>query len=298
MTEIMDKNDKELNALIRLLDEPNNLMFSKIEEKILSYGLEAIPFLEESWDKSYDDLVQDRIETMIHRIQFYHTYNEFTKWANTKNPKLFDGYFYITKYMYPEVERDELLDKINEIKKDIWLELNDNLTDLQKVRIINHIIFEIHKFKSDRRSLKSIQSHFLNNLLESRKGSNLALGILYLIITESIDLPIFGIDLPRHFILACSSAKIEKIEKNELCSSDKVLFYINPFTKGSVLSKKEIDLFMRQINIPSEPAYTWPCHEIEIIRRLLREMLTHYKRHGYKKRVAEIKMFMKNLPKD
>jgi len=43
--------NKELNALIHLLDEPDEKAFDKIREKIISFGAEAIPALEQSGEE-------------------------------------------------------------------------------------------------------------------------------------------------------------------------------------------------------------------------------------------------------
>ena len=41
---------KELDALVSLIDEPNEDMFSQIRNKVLAYGNQAIPVLEEAWE--------------------------------------------------------------------------------------------------------------------------------------------------------------------------------------------------------------------------------------------------------
>lgn len=62
--------NSELNALINLLDEPDEFVFDKVKERFFSYGLEAVPLLEDVWDSSYEHTqVQKRIEGIIHEIQ-------------------------------------------------------------------------------------------------------------------------------------------------------------------------------------------------------------------------------------
>lgn len=43
---------------------------------------------------------------------------------------------------------------------------------------------------------------FINTVIESRKGNPLSLSLLYSVIAESLDLPIYGVNLPNHFVLA------------------------------------------------------------------------------------------------
>jgi len=75
-----DSQYKELSALISLLDEPSNPVFDKIKEKILYYGIDAIPLLEDAWDNSFDNNIQSRIEEIIHSIQLSNLKDALVNW--------------------------------------------------------------------------------------------------------------------------------------------------------------------------------------------------------------------------
>ena len=54
---------KEIKALIHLIDDPDEQIFNQIREKILSIGNEVIPLLEEAWEnQNLGVLYQSRIE--------------------------------------------------------------------------------------------------------------------------------------------------------------------------------------------------------------------------------------------
>ena len=60
----------------------------------------------------------------------------------------------IVDYYQEEESNDDLSFKeidnqIDKIRKDIWLELNNNLTALEKVRIINYFMFDVLKFQKN-----------------------------------------------------------------------------------------------------------------------------------------------------
>ena len=61
---------KEINALIKLLDDPDPQIFSHVEGKLLSYGNVAIGYLERAWEQSFDAVLQGRIENLVHKIQY------------------------------------------------------------------------------------------------------------------------------------------------------------------------------------------------------------------------------------
>ena len=127
--------DPQLQALISLLDEPDQTSFSRIRDRIFAYGAQAVPMLESAWEQTFDAILQKRIEDIIHSIQFNQLYLEITNWSHFRSGNLLEGYLLFTRYQYPNMDTDEIRTQIQTIKRDTWLELNSNLTALEKVRV-------------------------------------------------------------------------------------------------------------------------------------------------------------------
>ena len=138
-----ETKNKELDALIRLLDEPSEDVFVKIKEKLVFYGMDAIPVLESAWDNSFDNLIQCRIEEIIHNIQQIHLREELQEWHADNHFDLLKGFYLISKYQYPDLDFQEISNKVEILKRDIWLELNSGLTALEKVKVINLRVVKI-----------------------------------------------------------------------------------------------------------------------------------------------------------
>jgi len=56
---------KTLHALISMMDEPDDVIYSSLKEKVLSYEEEAVPVLEEAWMAAADLLVVSRLEELM-----------------------------------------------------------------------------------------------------------------------------------------------------------------------------------------------------------------------------------------
>ena len=147
---LTDQQNKELKALIDLLDEPNESVFESIKKKILSYGSNVVPFLEDAWQNSFNDLIHERIENIIYKIRLEKTANELRSWSEKDENDLLEGFIIVSKYQYPDLEKEIILKKLEQIVKDAWLELNNELTALEKIKVINHIIFKVHGFKGNK----------------------------------------------------------------------------------------------------------------------------------------------------
>lgn len=284
-------NNKEVNALIDLLDDPDDNIFSTVKDKLLDIGEKVIPTLESVWETSFNPTVQTRIENIIHRIQFGKITGSLKTWKKEINADLWNGAMLIARYQYPDLNEEQLKKQIQLIRQDVWLELNEQLTALEKVKVINHIIFDVHQFKGNTENYNSPENSYLNRVIENKKGNPLSLGILYLLIARQLNLPLYGVNLPEHFVLAY----IDETDSGERKWTDKILFYVNPFSRGAVFSRREIDIFLRQLNIPVREMYYAPCTNVDIVRRLLRNLMSAYTKLGNMEKVSELDELIKVL---
>lgn len=264
---------KELRALIQLLDDPDESIFLQVRTKIQDSGIQAIPFLETAWEEtSFGAIFQERIEQIIHQIQFESLKDDLRAWKNSDHVDLLEGMQLIARYQYPDYDFDKTLQVIAQLEKDIWLELNLNLTAFEKVKIFNHILFEVHGFSANKNNYHAPQNSFINDVFETKKGNPVALAIVYLILAQRLKVPIFGINLPMHFILGFMS--FNPFQQNFEWVQEDVLFYINPFSEGAVLSKPEIDMFLEKANVKANTSCYLPCDTVQILYRVLTNL--HY----------------------
>jgi len=272
-----DLINKELEALMNLLDEPNEDIFQAIHDRIFAIGKDAVPVLEHAWENSFDPLIQHRIEDLIHQIQFGDLKKELHQWSQFGHHDLMQGALLVTRFQYPDLDESGIIKKIGQFSQDIWLELNQNLTGLEKVKVINHILFETHKLAGNVTNMNAAENFYINNLLDTKKGSPLILGIIYISIAQGLKIPIYGVDLPRHFVLAYTDEIM--ISPRDIPEGE-VLFYINPFNKGAVFTKNEIELFIKQLKLERKDSYFIPCDNKTIIRRMMNELINIYDQSG------------------
>lgn len=74
------ENSKEISALVKLLDDPDPEIYEHIEKRLLEYGAEVVHFLENAWEQSLDALLQERIENIVHKIQFSCVKEDLNLW--------------------------------------------------------------------------------------------------------------------------------------------------------------------------------------------------------------------------
>ena len=299
---------KEINALIRLLDDPDEEIYSHVKDKFISLGESIVPLLENVWESGdpFNDVVQTRIENIIQKIQFSKVKEELKTWANTENNKILDGAIIIAKYQYPDLDTSKIEKKINQMMQDIWLEINDNLTAVEKVKVINHIFYEIHRFGPNTTNIHSPQNSFINHVIETKKGNPLSLSIIYMSIAQKLGLPIYGVNLPQHFVMAfvdefADIAKKNKVNIEELLNDkdySSVLFYINPLTRGAVFPKRDIEIFLNHLKIPHDKKFFEPSSNNEMAIRIINNLIFSYEKAafpGKKEDLLELKSVIENV---
>ena len=293
---------KELIHLIKLLDDTDEDIFSHVEEKLLSFGPDAIPVLEDAWSKSFDVLLQGRIEKIVHKIQFDALKAELKIWTLNESSNLLKGAILAARYQYPDLKEKTISDQVEKIKKDVWLEINDKLTALEKVKILNKIFFDVHGFAGNTTNYHAPQNSFINIVLETKRGNPLLLALIYSVIAQDLHIPIYGVNLPEHFVLAyldTSETLLGKEKKivrlKEKKPERSILFYINAFSKGSVFSVGDIHSFLKQLKINPEPEYFAPCTNIAIIQRMFRNLSFSYSKLGFAEKIEEINELMGSL---
>ncbi len=277
--------DKEIKVLINLLDDPDKEVFRVVSEKLRERGIEAVPSLEKAWESSLSPDLQERIEDLIHNIQFEYVCEELRIWVSTGGLNLLYGAYLVAKYQYPDLYYSEIEEQIELLRKDAWLELHDNLTALEKVRILNHIIFGVHKFSRNSANFYSPRNSFINQVFETRKGNPISLAIIYSVVAEKLEIPVYGVNLPLNYILAY---------KDQTYTEDPyhILFYINPFNRGLVLSRKDIDRFLTQQKLEPRKEYFTPCSNITTIERVLRNLIFSYEKMGYADKTEQANLLL------
>jgi len=273
----------EINALVKLLDDPDPEVFQHVEKRLLEYGNEVIDFLENVWENSLDTVLQERIENVVHQIQFNIVKEDLTLWYQSGAFDLFKGAMVINRYQYPDLDEQKLINQLEEIKREIWLNLQYEMSSIEKVKLINHVFYNVYGFRGNTKNHMDPQNSYLSQVMESKKGNQISLAILYATLAQKLDIPVYGVNLPQHFILGY----IDESKRNE--QEFGVLFYINAFNKGAIFGKHDVDQFLRQLSLEPMPGFYAPCSNVEIIRRIIRNLMTAYENLGMSEKVEELK---------
>jgi regulator of sirC expression with transglutaminase-like and TPR domain len=280
-------SSQNISALINLLDDPDQTIFSQVSEELMRLGPPIVPQLENAWENSFNAILQARIEQIIHQIQFQGVRKDLSAWHKNPEGSLLDASIIIANYQYSDLNISYIHDFVNQLTQDIWIELNPNYTAMEKVGIMNKVFFEIYGFGGNKKNFHSPRNSYINNVLESKKGSPISLSILYLEVAHRLKLPVYGVNLAEHFILAYTEIPINFLDEVQ---KENVLFYINPFNKGTLFQYSDIEVFVKQLKLDMQEKFFLPCTPLTTVNRLLNSLIYCYNKSGYDDKVEELKL--------
>jgi regulator of sirC expression with transglutaminase-like and TPR domain len=276
---------KEIEALIYLLEDTDDEVIEQVQDRLMSLGDDALAVLEEVLYQLEESIQIERVQVLIKKLKFDKNIQYFSIWKQTGAEDLLGAVIEIARIRFPDIERQEIENAIDKIKLDAWLEMHYDLTSYEKVRILNHIFYNVHQFQGDSEDYHNADNSFINKVLERHRGNPISLAIIYSIVAQKLNIPIYGVNLPQHFVLGYKAGDDLEIIKAYNDSSEldqspgsEILFYINPFSQGLVLSHQSIYEFLKQINVEPRDEYFNACSNIEIIQRILRNLIFTYEK--------------------
>ncbi len=257
-------NNKEIQALIALLDDSDQEVLEHVEGKIMSYGDTIIPFLEQEWETNFNPEVQKRIEDLIHSLQFESLKFRLTEWRDSTTHDLLEGIWLVATYQYPDLSLDTLKKQLEQIYYEVWLEFKPEAHAYDQIKLLNSVIFGKLKFRSNTKNFHAPGNSMINAVLESRKGNPISLCVVYMLVAQKLNLPVYGVNLPSLFILTYKAKEHQ--------------FYINAFNRGLIFAKHDIDNYIQQLKMQPIDMFYQPCSHQDIIRRVLRNLSASFEK--------------------
>lgn len=279
----------KLEALFNLLDDPDDTVFGMVQQELLSVSVDIIPDLERKWESSFNEQYQERIENIIQNLQFKETTNRLRLWLNRgeNERSLLNGFCHVDRFQYPDLNPLYIQMKIENLRKTIWLELNNSLTLLEKITILNHFLFNLNGFSINLSNPHSPQNCFLNQVIDTRKGNPVSMSIFYTIMARQLELPARLVDFPKNPLVAIVDPKLARKVHGSTQDSD-VLFYINPSNKGAITSRKEIEYHLKKNEYFPLHEYSEPKSDVLFVKRLLETIQESYQSVGFTEKEDKI----------
>jgi len=271
-----------MDTLLALIDDRDDEVYQAVKDKLFEAGPAILPVLEYTLGSSTSLLQHERLELIINQLKLTKLVDMTAQWVNSEDKTFLDGWILLSTIHHHTIAPDKIDVLIRKITADIWLEMNDSLTSIEKVSVINKIFYDLYHFELNTPDLYAPENCLITNLLVSRKGNIVSLATLYCIIAQRLNLPIHAIEIGQYLILGYYEPRIAKEVYGQ--NADPYLFYINMEHKGAIIGTKELEYLVHDKKESLENIT--PLSEGTLIKKLLLFLRQCYQSGGDEEKVA------------
>jgi len=198
-----------------------------------------------------------------------------------KNIRLDRAALEIAAIQFPGLEVEPLLDRLNELASQLGDRLRNFNDGRDFVETAQRYLFEELGFHGNEEDYFDPLNSCLNQVLERRTGIPVTLSVMYMEIARRLAMPVFGIGLPRHFVIQFDDGNYTT--------------YIDPFHGGRTVTPAEC--FALAGARVADPMLLRRVSNKDIVRRMVQNLHSGYlKRKDWTRAVQTLDLLILAAP--
>jgi regulator of sirC expression with transglutaminase-like and TPR domain len=219
-------NAREIRALISLLGDESQRVVGMVWENLLRLGPRSLPYLVEVHEHA-DPRLRFRARTIIARIQAEQLERRFRQLAASGEADFDLEYALglVAQIEYPNFDASAVAQELEELADALRPQLPSDAPARAKVERLIEFLFHELGFRGNRKTYYDPDNSCMHRVLELRRGSPVSLSALMILVGRRLGLPLYGVGLPKHFLVKYQDANTE--------------IFIDPFNGGRILSRLE-----------------------------------------------------------
>jgi len=282
---MVSTGESQIKALIRLLSDEDERIVKTISGKLVEIGPPAVPLLQEAEIEQpemarrialvLDQIRGSRLEEELHDLVAH---------PEGQLDLLEAGAFLIARYAYPGLDEAAYVHKLDEIAAEVRNRIGQRVSGEETVKTLGRYLFIEQGFRGNPKNYYEVDNSYLNRVIDRRTGIPISLSVLYLLVGKRLELPVFGIGMPGHFLV--------KFE------SDRYKVFVDCFNGGALLSERDCARFLMQAGYGFEERYLQKSSPRAILVRILKNLIPIYNKLDEAVKGARLSRFIKILEVD
>jgi regulator of sirC expression with transglutaminase-like and TPR domain len=252
----------QIRALIRLLSDEDERVARTIAGKLTEIGDPAVPLLREAEIEQPE--MAARISSIMDDIRWQRLEGDFHALSacDDDNLDLEAGAFLIARFAYPDLDEAASVEALDAMAREVRERLGRKASGEEIVKTINRYLFVEQGFAGNTREYYDVDNSYLNRVLERKMGIPISLGAVYLLVGKRLELPVFGVGMPGHFLV--------KYE------ADRYRIFVDCFNGGALLTQKDCARFLDQAGYGFDERYLQKTPSRAILIRMIKNLVAVY----------------------
>jgi len=254
--------ETQIRALIRLLSDEDARVARTIAGKLAEIGEPAVPLLREAEIEQPE--MAARISEVLDDIQGQRLEGDFHALSacDDEDLDLEAGAFLIARFAYPDLDTARYAGMLDAMAWEVQDRLGRKASSEEIVKAINRYLFVEQRFVGNTHEYYDVDNSYLNKVLERKTGIPISLSVAYLLVGKRLELPVFGVGMPGHFLV--------KYE------ADRYRIFIDCFNGGALLTQKDCARFLDQAGYGFDERYLLKTPPRAILIRIIKNLVAIY----------------------
>ena len=267
----MSADASDLEACVRLLDDPDTSVAAAVSQHIFDMGHKVIPVLQGAMEQGAPELSQQRMQHIVHAFQSI-ALADLLATIDASRMQNVDVNLELSLAMLNGFGRPA--DDIGSISRrldDLALRVHERFigmspaSDFTQLMAIHSVLYEEEHFRAPEGDYYDPMNSYISSVLDRRQGIPVSLSVLELLIAERSGLDMYGVGLPYHFVVYCPQIDL----------------YVDPFHGGTFLSREDCASFVQRSGLTFTIDMLNPVRSVDIVLRILRNLaFAHPKSHN------------------
>lgn len=138
---------------------------------------------------------------------------------------------------YPDLDVSHYLAQLDGMAATVKPNLPSKNSPPESIAALNRHLFSELGFRGNRENYYDPRNSYLNDIIERRVGLPITLSLVYLSVGRRLDLPLYGVGLPGHFLVKWQD--------------DESIVLIDPFNEGELLDARGAEERVRDTYDPN-----------------------------------------------
>lgn len=271
----------EIQSLLTLMDDPDPFVQESVNKRFVELGENVVPLLDEYRLDLKVGEEKARINEIIHTLTFGGLQSDFIDILENgiKNrTDLESSIFILSRFGNPTIDTKHYRKKLDHFAEMVAPSIRYKLDERKKAKQLFKFVFEDLNFSGDQKDYHNPENCFLDRVIDRRIGLPISLSMVCMFIARRLDLPIFGINMPIHFMLTFIGESEE--------------FLVDPYDNGAVVSYDQCYFFLKKNNITPKPEYFQMASDMDILLRVIRNLINSYQHKEQLERVEDLRQLL------
>ncbi len=271
----------EIESLMFLLEDPDPFVQEQVQLRFKELGDSAVPLLDQIRVQTKDKEEKKRAKDVLHKLTFSTLKGDFAELLLEgvgNRAQLERAVITLARFGHPTLRESEYVKTLDHFADMIRPSLRYKRSEREKMRFLMKFIFEDLNFRGDNKDYHNPANGFIDQVIERRKGLPISLSLVAMFIARRLQLPVFGVNMPIHFMLAFVGEKEEQL--------------IDPYDQGAEVNYDQCYFFLKKNNVIPKPEHFKMASDIDILARCIRNLMHSYERNEEHDRVQELKSLL------